>query len=194
MLSPDIGLGSMWVHHASASANYTWTYGNGSLRAFDSDHWGIGDYYEFKTSTLGFENISISFDQYRSGSGPADWVFEYSLDGVNFVTNSLYSVLSSPIWSSGTYRSVYTLNINLSSDASLNNATEVYFRLMDLSSPGSSSADSRVDNFIVSGFTVAPMPEPSDLVLSVMGGGMLWWWICRKRAAGKSTGSEKRRG
>src|SRR4051794_23562753 len=49
--------------HASASSVYIARVGNGSPTSFNSITWVPGDYYQFQTSTSGFESIKILFDQ-----------------------------------------------------------------------------------------------------------------------------------
>lgn len=172
VLSPDVGPpGSLgWGTHASASSSFSDVTGNGSTHALSTDHWGIGDYYEFQTSTLGFTNISVSFDQFRSGTGPTNWDFKYSTDGSTFFTALAYSVTNTPAWSSSTYRSAYTLSVDLASLTALANDADVYFRLVASSAASSTAGASRVDNFIVLG---EPVPEPATVALWGMSAGLL---------------------
>jgi hypothetical protein len=170
-LTPAIGpFGSAaWGHHASASSSFSDVTGNGSTHALDADHWGIGDYFEFQTGTLGFTNISISFDQFRSATGPTNWDFEYSTDGSLFTTALTYSVTNSTAWNTSTYHSIYTFTVDLGSVNALANDTSVYFRLVADSAPNGTSGASKVDNFIVSG-NLIPAPEPySGALLGLAG-------------------------
>jgi hypothetical protein len=170
-LTPAIGAfgAAAWGHHASASSTFSDTTGNGSTHSLDADHWSIGDYFEFQTSTLGSTNISVSFDQFRSATGPTNWDFEYSTDGSFFTTALTYCTTNSPAWSVGVYHSACTFSINLSSVTALANDTSVYFRLVDDSAPNGTSGASRVDNFIVSGNPI-PVPEPSAAALLGLAG------------------------
>ena len=56
--------------HASEATTWSNPSGNGSLESWSSNNWAIGDYYQFATSTTGFEDIIVTFDQTRSSTGP----------------------------------------------------------------------------------------------------------------------------
>src|SRR5882724_206108 len=73
-LSPETGAGTASGVHASAA---TWSSpaGNGSAHSFSVNTWAVGDYFQFQTSTLGLNNILVSFDQTSSGTGPRDFKF-----------------------------------------------------------------------------------------------------------------------
>jgi hypothetical protein len=174
-LAPDTGpAGSeMWGHHADDSSLYKDISGNGSTHALDANHWNVGDYFEFQTSTLDFTNISISFDQYRSGTAPADWDFEFSDDGSFFTTVSTYSIANSSSW--------ITFSPDLSFETALADDANVYFRLVADSDAGSSGGTSRVDNFTVLG-TFMPVPEPSAATFAALCGAAGIFALRRKRA------------
>jgi len=148
---------SAWGHHSSASTSYSDALGNGSVHALTADHWAAGDYFEFQTASLGFANLTVSFDQFRSNTGPTNWDFEYSTDGSAFSSVLSYSVTNSPTWTSSTYRPAFTFSVDLTSATVLVNNTAVYFRLV-VDSPGAATGAARVDNFTISGM---PVPEPS---------------------------------
>jgi hypothetical protein len=179
VLSPDLGpSGSLaWGHHASTNSSFDSAAGNGSNRSFDADHWATNDYFEFQTGTVGYTNVSISFDQYRSGTGPTNWDFEYSTDGSHFTTAMTYSVTNTPGWTTSTYRSAYTFTVDLAPAPELSENLNVFFRLIAKSAPGGTAGASRVDNFAVFG-TLAPVPEPSVLVL--MGAGSCLLLLARR--------------
>jgi len=179
-LQPDSGPpGSLaWGHHASASSAFSTVAGNGSSNALTANHWGFGDYFEFETSTMGFTNILVSFDQCRSDSGPTNWDFEYSVNGSLFTSALAYSVTNSPAWSASTYRPAYTFSVVLAAITELSESENVYFRLVANSTPGSVLGASRVDNFSVFG-TPAPAPEPSTFVL--IGAGACLLLFARRR-------------
>jgi hypothetical protein len=166
-----------WGHHASASSKFYYVLGNGSSNALTADHWAIGDFFEFQTSTLGFTNILVSFDQYRSPTGPTNWAFTYSVDGTLFNTALAYSVTNSTDWSATTRRSAYTFTVDLATVTELSEAANVYFRLVADSAPGSTQGTSRVDNFAVLGTLV---PEPPVSILIGTGTGFLLF--ARRRA------------
>ena len=90
-----------------------------------------------KFPTLNYSNISLSFDQASSNTGPGSFQLEYSTNGSTFTNiGSAYTVLAnaSPntTWNNATYNSAYTLTPNLSSVSSaLSNDPTLYFRLVD---------------------------------------------------------------
>jgi len=67
--------------HASSSTVYAANQGNGSGRSFWANTWAVGDYFEFRISTVGVSGIQLSFDQTSSGGGPRDFKISYSTMG-----------------------------------------------------------------------------------------------------------------
>ncbi|MGD0745002.1 MAG: PEP-CTERM sorting domain-containing protein [Verrucomicrobiota bacterium] len=182
---PEIGSGSASGFHAGAAV-YSSPDGNGSSNSFSSTLWAVGDYYQFKVSTLGYSGITLSFDQTSSNTGPGGYNLAYSTDGVNFFNFTTYTVLANASpntpWNATTYNSAYTFNDNLSAISALNNQSTVFFRLVDNSTVsanggavGTSGTD-RVDNFVVSATRV---PEPATTALCGLGG--LVCLIARRR-------------
>jgi hypothetical protein len=175
---PEVGGGSALGSHASSST-YSSTAGNGSSHSFSVNNWAVGDYWEFTVSTLNYSEITLSWDQTSSNTGPRDYKLAYSTDGSLFTDFATYIVLSyaspNPAWSSSTTHSEYNLFADLSAITTLNNQANIYFRLIDNSTTsanggtvGSSGTD-RVDNFIVSGTpAAAAVPEPSTCVAGAL--------------------------
>ena len=160
--------------HALAAATYTSPAGNGSQRAFSSNNWSICDYYEARLSTLGYESISVSWDQARSSTGPATFELLVSTNGVNFTVvdvagSATYAVLQSGgggapgTWSSTTYNPLYTFNEAV---ALADNQTEVTFRFRSLVS-GAATCSNRIDNVFISGNVI---PAPGALALAGLAG------------------------
>jgi hypothetical protein len=185
--SPEIGAGSASGSHAGAAV-YSTPVGNGSSHSFSSTLWAVGDYYQFSVSTLGLGNVGISFDQSSSNTGPGQFGLQYSTDGTTFTPFSSYSVLANaapnPLWNGTTSSSLYTSTVDFSSVTALNNDSTVYFRLVDASTVsanggtvGTGGTD-RVDNFVV---TASPVPEPTTLALSGIGGLFSMLVLRRKR-------------
>ena len=186
--SPEIGSGSAFAHHSSTTATYPTASGNGSSYALSSTAWAVGDYYQFSVSTLGLDDINVSFDQ-NSGTttGPRDFNFQYSIDGTNFTTFSSYSVFSTT-WSSTNRKSGSTITENLSSVTTLNNKPTIYIRLTDRDTKSvnnqtvSSTTPDLVDNVIISGDVVA-VPLPSAAWAGIVLSGLLGIARHRRRSA-----------
>jgi fibronectin-binding autotransporter adhesin len=172
--SPETGAGSALGNHAGAST-YSTPAGNGSSHSFSSNTWSVGDYYQFEVSAQSFQNLSVSFDQTSSNTGPKNFSLEYSTDGTNFTvfngTGGTYSVQpnSAPntAWNATTYNPLYTFSDNLSTVTALNNASTVYLRLLDNSMTSAGTAGGtvapagtdRVDNFVINGTPITYNPN-----------------------------------
>jgi hypothetical protein len=157
---------------ASSGANatsYTAPAGNGSAYAFSSNVWKAGDFYQAKFDTTGYTNLSFSWDQVRSTTGPASWLMEVSVNsGTTFTTLvTAYDPGSSPSWSSGTNNPLATRTANLG--AAADNLGEVIVRIRALVDPVNSTGvyqaggTARIDNILVNG-TLLPAPGAAALV------------------------------
>ena len=136
-LNPDVGTGTGTAVHASPASDWTTFLGNGSFEAFSSTVWSINDYYGFRTSTLGYENIELTWDQTRNAEGPAAFRLVASTDGVNFVTIQDYVVLlndsaNGGAWDENVVRPAYRYG-PIALGAAYTNKANVYVRLVSLS-------------------------------------------------------------
>jgi hypothetical protein len=148
---------------APSNAVFSAPSGNGSTRAFSSNHWVSGDYYQFNVSTVGLANVIVSFDEVSSATGPTAFSFVYSPDGVTFSTFTTYVVNNSSSFSTGVSNSGFNHLFDLSSVTALAGDATAVFLLVNNSSPTSSAGTDRIDNFIVE------TPEPGTLALSAFG-------------------------
>jgi hypothetical protein len=151
--------------------------GNGSARSFSSNGWSAGNYYQFATSSSNYENLTLSWDQVRSSTGPANFDLRVSTDGVNFVTLVAGYVVrsnSSPNWSTGGPRVTDDI-LKVFIPAAYNDQANLVFRLVNLDSPASSGTN-RVDNVFLNGTII---PAPGTLALAGIGGLL----IARRRRA-----------
>ena len=152
--------------HSLAAATYTSPAGNGSQYAFSSNNWSTGDFYEARLSTLGYSDISISWDQTRSSTCPATFELVMSTDGgANFTTLlASYTVLQSGgggapgTWSSTTYNPIYSLN---QAAAAADNQANVIFRFRSLATTAAAGS-SRIDNVMIYS---GPVPAPGAIAL-----------------------------
>ncbi len=162
-IAAEVGVGTAAGLHAG-NATYSSVTGNGSSKALSSALWAVGDCYQFAVSSVGFQNLLVSFDVTRSSTGPGNLALQYSTDGSTFTQfGSTFLVLTNgtgaPAWSSSTAQTAYTMSVDLSSVGALNNSSVVYFRLVDATAPTSTAGTLRVDNFNVSATTIAGLPS-----------------------------------
>ena len=167
--SGDLASGTMLSSgHAAAATTYSTPAGNGSTYSFSSNNWAIGDYYQVSVSTIGYSGVSISWDQTRSGTGPATFDAVMSVDGGTNWTTILagYSVVQAGLagtnttsWNTVTPQAGFTLTAVAS--AAANGQANVLFRLRSTVTTAAAGTN-RVDNIVVSGTAI---PAPGAIAL-----------------------------
>jgi hypothetical protein len=157
------------------AATYSSPSGNGSARSLSSQTWAVGDYWQFKVSTAGYQGINVSFDQMSSNTGPGTNKLMYSTDGINFTQfGSVYQVINDSWTSSGTPKTTSHYSFDLSSITDINNQATVFFRLVDASTTSvnggtvATTGTSRMDNFTVTGTipgapSIAKQPSSTNI-------------------------------
>jgi hypothetical protein len=188
-IAAEVGTGSAFGVHALATSVFTTPAGNGSVQSLNSSGWtgGNSDFYEFRTSSTGFTDLIVNFDQTRSGTGPNSFDFQYSTNGTTFTSFSTYT-LAGTGFSTGT-AITGTAGVNFAFDLSaidsLENLSTVYFRLRNnnLNSSGgavtATAGTSRVDNFFIQGTAGGgTVPEPTSMALAMVGAAGL---VARRR-------------
>jgi len=96
---------SLSGYHFLAATTWSSPAGNGSTYSLSSNNWTTGDYYQVSLSTTGYADpITLSFDQTRSGTGPATFNVLMSVDGGASFTTVLasYAVVQAGGASTGT--------------------------------------------------------------------------------------------
>lgn len=166
--APEVGAGSANGFHASASTGWSNPVGNGSVEAWSSNNWGIGDYYQFQVDLSGYEDVIVSWDQTRSSTGPGSFDLQYSTDGTTFTSFTSYTV-GVATWSSVTPDGASSFTGNLSSVMSLDGDSSVFFRLRSTVAGSGAAGTNRVDNFQVDATATAVVPLPA----AWLGGGVL---------------------
>lgn len=142
---------------------------------------------QFQLSTAGFENIILSYDIRHSPTSPKHEVFQYALDGVNFVDFLTVEAPGPDVWRNGR-------TVDLSAVPGTSQNPQLAFRVMAATSPetgvyeptGEASNYSslgawRLDAFTVYGAPVAPVPEPSTWALLCLGMGLVAVRVAFKR-------------
>jgi hypothetical protein len=158
-------------NHADATTVWSSPAGNGSPHSFSSSKWTSEDYYQFATSTVGYNTITLSWSQTSSSTGPTAFTLRYSIDGSTYVdvagagsvdgssiSGNSYTV-GTTSWSSGSASSHTLVSFDLSSMSQVNNDNALYFRLV--TSSATTSGTDRVDDFVING-NLIPVPEPAE--------------------------------
>ena len=174
-LGPAVGSGTASGVHASAATAYTTPSGNGSAESLSSNNWAVGDYYQFTFETVGYTDLSLTFDAMSSNTGPRDFKVAYSVDGTNFtdVPGGTYSVANSS-FSSLTEQTTTPprFTFDLSAIDALEEQASVTLRLIDAGTTAvnggtvATGGTSRVDNVTIT----SPVPEPASVGLVVAAG------------------------
>ncbi len=155
--------------HAQSSTAWTTPAGNGSTYSLSSDKWSQGDYYQIAFSTVGYESISVEWDQTRSGTGPSEFRVDVSVDGGNSFTTALsYSVIQAGAvlsgtnaWSSSSARQPqFTLSTPLLVGAS---DSSVILRFI-ATGLNLGAGTNRIDNISVTGNAIVPAPGAAALL------------------------------
>jgi hypothetical protein len=178
----DFGPGTVSAFHSALSTSYSTPVGNGSANAFSANNWGIGDYFQFSLSTVGFSNLFLTFATERSSTGPATFQLIYSTDGgVNFsLAGSAFGV-SSSAFSSSTYNAAFVSTYDLTAITALNNNANVVFRLSATVAGTQTVGTARVDDFILSSGGPITVPEPAPMAVLAAGGGLIAAVVWRRR-------------
>lgn len=191
-ISADVGSGTASGVHASAATDWTTPSGNGSANSLSSNEWAVGDYYQFSVATTGLQDITISWAQVSSSTGPGEFKLAYQVNGGGFTDHLNYTVLPNSAtapgvgtWNGTTEITGYNYSVDLSAVTALDSAASVDFRLImrttaDAAPPGTvaTTGTDRVDNFSVSG-TFAPVPEPETYAL-IAGVGLAGFALWRR--------------
>ena len=172
--SGDMTAGSsLSSSHAAAATAYSSPSGNGSTYSLSSNNWAIGDYYQVSVSTTGYQDVSISWDQTRSSTGPASFELVASTDGgaswSTLIAN--YSIVQAGLAGTGTTSWNALTNqpgffTTTSAAVGASDRTSVLFRIRSLVTT-SAAGTNRIDNVIVSGSMV---PAPGAVALLGLAG------------------------
>lgn len=170
--SADHGPGSVSGVHAAAGTSFSTPIGNGSANSFSANSWAIGDYYQFTISTVGFNNLFVTFAMERSGTGPATFQLNYSVNGGGAFTAFGAPIdVSAAAFSATTYNPSFISIFDLSGIAGLNNNANVVFRLVATVGGTATVGTARVDDFILSSGGAILVPEPAVLAWMLAGCG-----------------------
>jgi hypothetical protein len=185
-LTPNIGSGTASL---VGGTNATFSGGNANGGSTDPDTtandsgWNVTTFpaqgtnnltagAQFAASTSGFEDIIVTWDQRHSNSSSRFYTFQYTTDGVNFVTPplALFEGTAGDTWFNNR-------TVDLSAIAGVDNNLNFAFRVVATYADGTNyfgttsndaagyvGGTARFDMVTISGTAVA-VPEPSTLVL-----------------------------
>jgi len=166
-LNVDHGSGSLTTNFNLA--NVVFTLGGSSINARLGDVAGQsvtlqggtgnvnnGRNLTLSLSTLGYNNIIVTFASQGTATGFTSNQFQYSLDGVTFIDFGAPYVPTT---------SFALFTFDLSSIPGLNDNPNAAFRIV-FTGATSASGNNRIDNLVVEGTaTTEPVPEPASLFL-----------------------------
>jgi PEP-CTERM motif len=169
-LSVDHGVGTLTS--TFSAANLIFTLGGSTLNARLGDIAGQaltlqggtgngnnGELLTFAVSTVGFEAIVVSLATQATSTGFNANQFQYSLDGVTFVS---FQAPYAPPAAYGLF------TFDLSGIAGLANNPNAAFRII-FNGASSSSGNNRLDNLVVEGSEISSIPEPASMTLLGLG-------------------------
>jgi hypothetical protein len=178
-IAADAGVGSLYGIH-TVNSNWTTPVGNASPTSYSALGWSVGNsYWEFKLDLTLYEDITMSFDQLSSSTGPRNWSIQYKVGSGGSYTNiadySLgYNSTGGAIsWSSTIPQPLSNISFNLSSISAIEKTNDVFIRLLVRNSqvygtstvPLGTNGTSRIDNVQVT----AAVPEPGTAVVLAAG-------------------------
>lgn len=136
---PDTDLlgGAVFSEDSSGSQSYVI---HESGKAYSSNNWDVGEYYEIGVDTTGYKNLQLTFNDIASSNGPTEFNVEY-FDGTVFkvLLNSV-----SPIFNSGP---VYdTKSFDLASVTEINDNANAKVRITLTEGGISTSGTWKIDN------------------------------------------------
>ena len=159
--------------HAAAATTWSSPAGNGSAYSLSSNNWATGDYYQVSMATTGYSDISVSWDQTRSSTGPSAFSLSMSTDGgANFTTLlASYTVVQAGLagtgtttWNSVTNQTGFTTTTIIGISGA--NKGNLLLRFNSLSTTAAAGTG-RVDNISVTG---AMIPAPGAVALIGLAG------------------------
>ena len=183
-LTPEQGSGS-------ATSNTGGTFSNpagwGSVESWSSNGWDVGEYFQFSSSTTGYQSITLLWQQVGSSTGPKNFELAYSTDGTTFTAHASYA-LNASSWNATLTPAADQYSYDLSSITSLNNKGTVYFRLRVKDNVSinngtvASTGTGRIDNFTISGTaggggtgptisSFSPVSGPAGTIVTITGTG-----------------------
>ena len=148
-LLPSTGAGTLT---ANTGATVAYVAGNPAAgKSLSTDSWDANDYIDLAVSTLGFENMVLSFDEEKSATGPTSFKIQYSPDGVTF-TDLAASTTATVV--AFTANPMHTFDF--SAITSIDNNAPARLRIVV---PTAAAGNIHLDNLLVSGTALPVTPK-----------------------------------
>lgn len=145
---------------------------------------------QFAVSTVGFENIVISYDLRHSNTSSRYEQFQYSLDGLNFVDFTTFDGNAGDTWFNGR-------TVDLSTVVGTDNNANFAFRVVAAfapstsgyvaSNPGSTYGTTGTWRFDMVTISAAPVPEASTYGMMLAGLGLVGFAAARRKSVAVSS-------
>lgn len=138
----------------------------------------------FAVSTVGYNNVVVSYDLRHSNTSSRYEQFQYSVDGLNFVDFAQFDGNAGDTWFNGR-------TVDLSSIVGVENNGNFTFRVLASFAPGSSVyvASNPISSYGTSGtwrfdsvtVSAAPVPEAETYAMMLAGLGLVGVMVARRR-------------
>ncbi len=150
-----LGSESFPIGNPAGTSGTSWSFNNWSVTStLDADR-----YFEFKVDLSTFADISLSFAERRSGTGPLTYEIHYSIDGTTFtqIASSVTTLPNNTNWRSHSF-DLSDLNSEIAGQSS------VQFRIYGYGATGTGGTW-RIDDVNFTGETGAPPPPPPSPIV-----------------------------
>jgi len=141
---------------------------------------------QFSVSTVGFQNVVVSYDLRHSNTSSRYEQFQYSTDGLNFVDFMSFDGNAGDAWFNGR-------SVDLSGVAGVNNNANFAFRVVSAFAPSTTAyaASNPTSTYGTSGtwrfdmvtVSAAPVPEAETYAMMLAGLGLVGFMAARRRKA-----------
>jgi len=194
-LTPSIGAGSLALVGGTTSTFASGASNGGSTDPNTTDDSGLnvttwatqGEAnkargVQFNVSTVGVQDISISWDQRHSNTSSEYVTFQYSIDGSTFIDFATFQGTTGDTWFNGR-------SVNLSAIPAVDNNASFAFRIVQSFGPGNTyEASNQAGTYGTTGtwrfdmvtLDATPVPEPEEYA-ALAAGGLLALAVWRRR-------------